>query len=183
MDYLFLLDRNPDTTLHTQEAAPAHLFSSAEAVNLLTVPDPAATLLSADARVYLFDLSTHDEGGGADLLQASLNLPVENGGDPLVAGVVGTLELYQVVTILAAGLTADQVGSVVLDVQYCAFAAYPGGLTSIVGSSPPTLSSADKSQDTTLTGWTTTIGPGVLAVTVSSAATITQATLSLHLGL
>jgi hypothetical protein len=63
MDYLFLLDRNPDTTVHTQDAAPAHLFSAAEAVQLLTVPDPAATLLSADAVNWLFDVTSQSSGG------------------------------------------------------------------------------------------------------------------------
>jgi hypothetical protein len=90
MDYLFLLDRNPDTTVHTQDAAPAHLFSAAEAVHLLTVPDPAATLLSADARDWLFDVTSQSRGGTGGpcphmtALMDSSNQPIRESSTGLV---------------------------------------------------------------------------------------------------
>jgi hypothetical protein len=91
MDYLFLLDRNPDTTVHTQDAAPAHLFSAAEAVHLLTVPDPAATLLSADGRGACLCNATPPPRGGTGgpcphmtALMDSSNQPIRESSTGLV---------------------------------------------------------------------------------------------------
>lgn len=59
-------------------------------------------------------------------------------------------------------------------------AAPPTVLDSITASAKPTLSSAQKSENTTLTGWTKTLAAGDwLAFNVDSAATVKQVTLSL----
>jgi hypothetical protein len=51
---------------------------------------------------------------------------------------------------------------------------------SITASAKPTLSSAIKSRDATLTGWTTAIAAGdILGFSVSSVTTLTRVTLSL----
>lgn len=87
------------------------------------------------------------------------------------------MELYvpYACTITANTLLADQSGSVQLGISKCAFANFPASLTSIVASAPPTLSAAQSSQDTTLTGWTTAISAGdVLKFTVTSVSTITR---------
>ena len=55
---------------------------------------------------------------------------------------------------------------------------YGGG---IVGEAKPTLSAAAKSQDTTLTGWTTAFTAGdIIRLNVDSATTVTRVTLSLN---
>jgi hypothetical protein len=62
-----------------------------------------------------------------------------------------------------------------------AYASYPPTVTNtITASAKPTLSSAAKSQDSTLTGWTTSISAGdVLAFHVDSASTVTRVNLVL----
>lgn len=76
----------------------------------------------------------------------------------------------------AVTLTADQAGSIVIDVQVDTYANYPpNAADSICASAKPTLSSAIKSQDTTLTGWTKTVASGKsMILNVDSASTLTQ---------
>ena len=84
-------------------------------------------------------------------------------------------------TINRATLVADQTGSIVIDIWKDTYANFPPvDADSITASAPPTLSSAVKSQDSTLTGWTTTITTGdILRFNVDSITTITRVTLSL----
>jgi len=57
----------------------------------------------------------------------------------------------------------------------------PADIDSITASAPPTISAAQKSQDSTLTGWTTAIAAGdILAFNVDSCATITRVTISIR---
>jgi hypothetical protein len=78
----------------------------------------------------------------------------------IVAGERGALWIPFSATITSATILADQPGGLVFDIKKCAYADYPSGLASIVASAPPTLSSAQKYQDTTLTGWTRSIAAG-----------------------
>lgn len=102
-------------------------------------------------------------------------------GSVITPGVKAMLYLPWGGTITAARLLADQAGDLVLDLWKDTYANYPPTVAdSIVGAANPTLSSADKSEDTTLTGWTTTFAAGdTLLCVVDSAATITQAVLVL----
>ena len=78
-------------------------------------------------------------------------------------------------------LLADQSGSMTITIKKSTYSGYAGSLTSIVASAKPTLSSAIKSEDTTLTGWTTTFSAGdILRFEVDTASTVTKATLSLR---
>ena len=106
---------------------------------------------------------------------------IDGGGAALTTGVKGVLALDFDGTIQSATLLADQTGSVVVDIWKTTYAGYPGSAANkITASAPPTLSSAQKSQDTTLTGWAKTISAGdVLTFNVNSAATITRVTLLL----
>lgn len=114
----------------------------------------------------------------------TLEIVLDNDGAALVAGVTGTLDIFQNCTITGIVLTADQTGSVILDLKRTTYSAYPSGLVSICGSTPPSLSSAQKALDVSLTGWTTGLNAGdVIQVSVASAATITQLTLAIHVSL
>ena len=82
-------------------------------------------------------------------------------------------------TITGCTLIAGNSGSVVLDVKSASYASYPT-LSSIVGGAPPTIATASKSQDTTLTGWTTAVAAGtILRVSITSATTISRVSLIL----
>ena len=78
-------------------------------------------------------------------------------------------------------MLADQSGSIVVDIWKDTYANYPPvDGDSITASAVPTISTATKSQNTTLTGWTTAIAAGdTLRFNVDSATTVTRVTVSL----
>lgn len=84
-------------------------------------------------------------------------------------------------TIQSVTLLADVSGSIVVDIWKDTYANYPPTVAdSICASAKPTLSSAIKSEDTTLTGWTKSIAAGdVLLFNVDSASTVKQVTVIL----
>jgi hypothetical protein len=114
---------------------------------------------------------------------SGLNVVIDGGGEVITTGVKFDLEIPFACTITAVRLLADQVGSIVVDVWKDTYANFPPtDADSITASAPPTLSSAAKSEDTTLTGWTTSLSAGdILRVNVDSATTLTRVTLSLTL--
>jgi len=78
-------------------------------------------------------------------------------------------------------MLADQSGSIVVDIWKDTYANFPPtDADTITASAPPTISSAQKSQDAILTGWTKAISAGnILAFNVDSCTTITRVTISL----
>ena len=85
--------------------------------------------------------------------------------------------------ITSISLLADQVGSIQIDIWVVPFASYPPTSgNSITASTPPTISSADKSIDNTLTGWTTFVAAGsVVRAHVNSCTGIKRCELTLNL--
>jgi len=111
----------------------------------------------------------------------AVGIVIDGNGSAITTGVKGYLEVPFACTITAATLLADVSGSIVIDVWKDVYANYPPVVgDSITASAKPTLSSAIKSRDTTLTGWTTAIAAGdVLGFSVTSATTVTKVALSL----
>lgn len=116
-----------------------------------------------------------------DTTIASINFLIDGGGVALTTGLKGFLEVPFNCTINRATLLADQSGSVVVNVWKDTYANFPPVVgDKITASAPPTITTATKSQDSTLTGWTTTISAGdILAFNVDSVTSITRVTLSL----
>lgn len=85
--------------------------------------------------------------------------------------------------ITGVRMLADAAGDAVVDIWKDVLANFPPtDADSITAAAPPTLSSADDSEDTTLTGWTTSLSQGdILRFNVDSAATLTQLTVALQL--
>jgi hypothetical protein len=112
---------------------------------------------------------------------ATLTFVIDGGGSAIATGIKGDLEIPFACTINQVTLLADQSGSIVVDIWKDTYANYPPtGADSITASAKPTISSAAKSQDATLTGWTTSIAAGdVLRFNVDSATTIQRCTVSL----
>jgi hypothetical protein len=106
---------------------------------------------------------------------------IDGGGSAITTG--EKLDLYVPFdcTIVEATVLADQSGSIVLDVWKDTYANYPPSVAdTITASAKPTLSSATKSTDSTLTGWTTSISAGdSLRVKVDSVSTVTRVLLTL----
>jgi hypothetical protein len=111
-----------------------------------------------------------------------LRFVVDGGG---VAITTGAKKAYLTVpytcTITKVRLLADVSGSVVIDIWKDSYANFPPTVAdTIVASAKPTLSSAQKSEDSTLTGWTTALTVGdVIEINVDSATTITKVYLDL----
>jgi hypothetical protein len=80
-------------------------------------------------------------------------------------------------------LLADQSGSIVVDIWKASYASYPPVVgNSITASAKPTISSATKATDATLTGWSTSITAGdTLRYNVDSASTVTRVLVSLKI--
>jgi hypothetical protein len=110
-----------------------------------------------------------------------ITLIIDGGGSAITTGVKADLYIPFACTITAATLLADQTGSIVIDVWIDTYGNFPPtDADSITASSPPTITSSVKSQDATLSGWTTAIAAGdTLRFNVDSVSTIERVTLAL----
>jgi hypothetical protein len=92
---------------------------------------------------------------------AQLTFGWDGAGVALVAGqtVRGTAKTSM--TITSATVLADLAGNCTVAIWKDTYANYPPTIAdSIVSGAPPTLAGVDKSLDSTLTGWTTTVTAG-----------------------
>ena len=113
--------------------------------------------------------------------EVSITFVIDGGDSAISVGIQGDLEIPFACTIERVTMIAVQSGSIVVDIWKNTYAnSSPVDGDSITASAPPTISSAMKSQDTTLTGWTKAIAEGsTLRFNVDSCATIKQCTLAL----
>lgn len=133
----------------------------------------------ADGQVFKANAAASDPSFQDDV--TTLTFIVDGGGATITTGIKGDLEVPFDCTILQATLLADQSGSIVIDIWKDTYANYPPTVAdSITASAKPTISSATKSQDSTLTGWTTTITAGqTLRFNVDSVTSLQRVTVSL----
>ena len=111
----------------------------------------------------------------------TINFIIDGGGSAITTGEKGHLIVDFACTIQSVTVLADQSGSIVVDIWKDNYASFPPiDGDSITASAPPTLSGAQKSQDSTLTSWTTTITAGdILAYNVDSITTCERVLISL----
>lgn len=111
----------------------------------------------------------------------TVGITIDGGGSAITTGVKGYIQCPISGTITANTVLADQSGSIVIDVWKDTYANYPPTVAdTITASAKPTLSSAIKSTDSTLTGWTTSVTAGdCFGFNVDSATTVTRVTLML----
>jgi uncharacterized membrane protein len=105
----------------------------------------------------------------------ALSVLIDGGGSEIADAVkVPFGPLPVAMTVTAAYALADQSGSIVVDIWKDTYANYPPlDADSITASAPVTISSATKSTDSTLTGWTTALAAGsILYFNVDSCTTI-----------
>lgn len=112
---------------------------------------------------------------------ADITFVIDGGGSAITTGQKGHLEIPFACTIQQVTMEADQSGSIVVDIWKDIYANFPPtDADSITAAAPPTISAAQKSQDSTLTGWTTSIAAGdILAFNCDSCTSITRLTISL----
>jgi len=125
---------------------------------------------------------TGTTGASAAMPEFGIVAVIGDGVTAMATGSKGYIEIPFACTISANRLVADASGSIVVDIKKGTYA----GLmttTSICAAAKPTLATAQKSQDSTLTGWTTAITAGDwLEFNVDSVTTIKRVTLSLTVG-
>jgi hypothetical protein len=119
--------------------------------------------------------------GSGNLFKGSFEFIIDGGDLEITTGIKGEIEIPFNCTISAVRLVADQVGSIVVDINKATYSAFPT-TASITASAIPTISSAIKSEDLTLTGWDVTLLEGdILQFEVDSITTIERCLVSLTL--
>lgn len=113
--------------------------------------------------------------------EAGIVWVIDGGGSVITTGTKGGLEIPFACTINRMTLLADQTGSIQVDIWKDTFANYPPtDADSITSAAVPAISSSDKDEDSTLTGWTTQINAGdILYYNVDSVTTIERVTITL----
>ena len=107
---------------------------------------------------------------------------IDGGGATITTGIKGDLPIPFACTINKVTALADQSGSIVVDIWKDTYANFPPvDADSITASAPVTISTATKSQDSTLTGWTTSLASGdTLRFNVDSVTSHTRVTIAIQ---
>lgn len=129
------------------------------------------------------NFSTSGGGSGSARITRSVNVVLDGEGMVLQTGIRGDYQAKTAGVIQSVTLLADQTGSVQVDIWKDTYTNYPPtDDDSITSATPPAIVSGIKSEDATLTGWTTTINIGdILRFNVDSVADITRLTIILEI--
>lgn len=127
-------------------------------------PDPSYIFYETDTgNTYMWDGSAWNQintGSGGHPTRA-ITCVMDGGGAEITTGIKARIYVPYNCTITAVTMLADQTGNAVVDIWKDSYANYPPTIAdTIVASAPPTISGSNKSQDNTLTGWTTSISAG-----------------------
>jgi hypothetical protein len=110
------------------------------------------------------------------LTSAGFVFVCDGGGAVITTGIKVDIEVFFKCDITRVTLLADVSGSIVFDVWNEQYADFPPTVAdTITAAAKPTIAGATKSQDTTLTGWSTALADGdIIRLNVDSCATITR---------
>lgn len=173
--------------------AKGQVTAAANMTGDVTTLNGAATLATVNSNVGSFTSANITVNAKGQITAAASGSPGSGGtgsitfildgqGVALTTGTKkATVRMPTSGVITKATLLSDVSGSVVVDIWKDTYANYPPTIAdTITASAKPTLSSATKSEDATLTGWTTALSAGdVLKINVDSASTLTFLTLTL----
>ena len=171
-------------------------ISSASSVSLVVIAFEGATADEYETSFSMADPTADRTISGGDFdmripkstsvnsdgtIPDAIEFVIDGGGSAITTGVKGFLEIPWAGVIDRVTTFCDQSGSVVLDVWLDSYTNYPPTIAdTITAAAKPTLSSATKAQDATLTGWTTAITAGdIVGFNVDSATTVERCTISL----
>jgi len=146
-----------------------------------TFADNTTRLISeGDLRQFADDIA--DSTLFLDDAYDTIQFIVDGGGSAITTGVKGDIMIPFNCTVLGWDIVADTSGSIVIDVWKDSYANFPPTVAdTIAGTEKPTLSSAVKNQDTSLSSWTTTLTRNDwLRFNVDSATTVTRVTIAIR---
>lgn len=141
----------------------------------------------------LYDTATNafscgtDQDSGATSTAQLVGITIDAGASTITTGTKGFAVVPITGTIVQATLLSTDAsvtsGSIVIDVWKDSYANYPPTVAdTITASAKPTISSGIKSQDSTLTGWTTSVTAGdILGFNVDSVTSLKRVTLTLKI--
>lgn len=146
-----------------------------------TAGSPTRLAPPTDQRMLKFDPAVGPQW--VAMPPAVINFVIDGGGSAITTGFKGFAMVPFDCTVVGVDVLANVSGSLVVDIWRDSYANHPPvDADSITASAPPTLSSAIKSRNDTLTGWTTQLNEGdILGFNVDSAATVTSATVVLRI--
>lgn len=143
------------------DGATGYVFGVTDTAGVYTF-NVVSTNVYGDSVVTACSIEIFDVGGGsADVYMAPVFCQFDYGGLSLVpVANVGEITVSQNCTLKRIRMIGEPSGSVVADVKKISFASYPTTGTSIFGGAKPTITSAQKYNDATLTSVTTSFSAG-----------------------
>lgn len=138
----------------------------------------SSSFLAADSTGKI--IATASTGGGGF---GSFGITIDGGGSVITTGVKGYVTVPYSGTITGWTLLSDVSGSIVIDVWKDTYSVFPPSVAdTIAGSEKPTLTSANKNQNLSLSTWTTSITAGdIIGFNVDSATTLTRVNLAINI--
>lgn len=178
---------NPTTSLDILADKPLRLYD-ADSSNFVGLSAPTAvtsnyTLTFPAAIGDVGDVLQFDASGVGSFASniRTLNFIIDGGGAVITTGIKGHVVIDFPCTVVSWTIVSDVTGSIVVDVNRATYANFPT-TASIAGTELPTISTARKGQDLSLTSWTTAIAAGdILEFQVDSVTSVTRVTVALEL--
>jgi len=139
------------------------------AAGSLTLNQNSGLVVYTDGTNYFTERGVADPNALLGVIVAE----VDGSGSTPATGFIGQVAVPFSGTITEWTMLSDASGSAQITVSKASYSGFPT-FTSIVASAPPNLTSAQKNQSSTLTGWTTAVSAGdILKFNLDSASTVT----------
>ncbi len=152
-----------NTGLRIADTNASHYLSIVPGSNITADRTLTLTTGDADRTISLSGNLTVSDAVTVSANQqiASINFIIDGGGSVIGTGIAGWVRIDFACTINRVTLLGDQTGSINLDIWKDTYANYPPtNADSITASANPAITTDIKYEDSTLTGWTTSIAAG-----------------------
>jgi len=160
----------------------AHLADTDDAhdASAVSIVDAGAHFTGTEVEAALQELAA--ALAGITGLTAGITFVFNGGGSEIADGQQLDIPIPFDCDIDSVTMLADQSGDAVVDIWKDSYANFPPtDADSITAAALPTITAATKSEDSTLTGWTTALSAGdILRANVDSCTTITRLTVFLQ---